>query len=121
MLFIHILEPGDATRYTLITGVAAVRPDWPFFMFGLGVGEQRGNFLIFPCHDIPRLSFSYFQEKIAMKDYHTCQVAFTAWLHIVGMERFQSDTWEREADLKVGWLGALPSLARLMEEAARGV
>ena len=116
----HLIQPGDATVYTIVYGITTKTetPHWPYLFFAFGSGDRHGQWMQFPMFDMPSFSFAYFADSLGMnakKDFHTCQVAFTIFLHIVGQKRFQSDTWKRESELNWSFLESLPNLTHLME------
>lgn len=116
----HLIQPGDATMYSLVYGIIPGKdPRWPFFFFAFGTGTQHGRWMQYYAPDIPSFSFSYFASSIGYdpkKDKHSAQVAFTIFLHIVGQQRYPSDKWDRETELNWNILEVLPTLTQLMED-----
>lgn len=116
-----VIEPGDVTRYTVVYGVSdSYSPRWPMFFFAFGTGTDQGRWMQLSANDIPSLSFSYFAARLGFdftkSEGHTAQVAFTIYLHLIGQERFVSDVWDRESELRWDALTTLPTLAQLMED-----
>ena len=119
MLITRVFEPGDATRYTVHYGLTRTGESEPWmFFFAFGVGTDKGRWTQFDTRDIPNFSFPYFAECLGYGhkvDYHTAQVAFWVFLHLVAQERFVSDGWDRESEMDWSVFDTMPNLAQMLE------
>jgi len=107
----HILEPGDATRYTVAYDVVQRPNEPPQLLFAFGVGNRVGEWTIMPLggSHIP-VDFDYFASFFKEKHHHTLQVAFAVFSHIYKNPIHPDDVYDRIAKFKPGWLDALPTI-----------
>lgn len=116
-----ILEPGDATRYTVYYDIVRRTPNGngpPLLFFAFGVGDVAGGFLVMPLGK-PRIhvDFGYFISKVGDRmtdNEHGQHVAHTVFCHVYGTEPWETDIWPRIAEFKEGWLDELPTANDLM-------
>jgi hypothetical protein len=119
-----IVEPGDATMYTVLVGlIPATKRSATKLVFGFGVGDQSGGWLLWDAACIPYFNFAYFQSKIGRhiglgkEAMHPTQVAFSLFLHVIEQQRDMRDAWERESDFKPDWIAksGIPTLTQLVQ------